>query len=1759
MDVHFGPNSVEEPNLLYKLQRKIKVFQTSEILPNRGYNLVTSSCKYGIVFVAPPNGTLLAYYLKDLVDKESEARHLIVKLLEIGTHIAVSCDQELLAVTGGQYLSIYRITDFQNQNVAPSLTLKCEVNTSTFVSTLQWNPCIPDSLAISFFDGTLLACQVASSQIKKIPSKCRCLCWSPKGKQFVTGNSDGTLTQYKPDLTPAKTVPAPKLFEGASLEVMAIYWISTFQFAVVYKNASDNSRPALTVVNTPKAGQPSCINYEDICYSMGANRPWNIILSSSSNSMEIATLGSTDGATWTQWYQSDEARPELPLTDKNQENYPVGICIDMCAVHQLSWGENEILPFMPTLLVVSQTGLLTLFNIINLNKQAAQVCTSPHPIVLPAAAMNATISDNAPAAPIVQTTASAAMPQPVIQQQPAQVSPPVKPAPTTISQLGTTETVQPKPVVQSPQPFTLTQVGQKPAEVKPIPQTQATVATVAQNPSTPATPPQPTPQMQEAYAAMKAEQERIKAIKANEKLRSMLVAEYNNFQLELHKFLVKTRQTHIKCQQDIEAFHSYLNTNITDAQELKNNKTLEDLRNDIIQLKLELVRACAVVAEARTHADAKVLQEWSQADPLTMKRVASVKKLAYYVQNQVEQAHKALDYKWNEIASKDTKPFKPGQRMIRPVLDDVYQPLVRQQEILSRQEAVLRMLKNIFKEIDNGPVLKTTSLLRSTPFKNKDPLSKLTKNILNMSIEPQTKPKESMLNAQKLDALRDMLSNHKTIKVKPVSVELRQQLAAMKINHDKNLKERMMQTTSQPIAERVVQTSVSAVIQPVVQQPLVIKQEIPQIIPYIPPPQTTVPAAPVFNFEPKQETKISPLTVLSSTPVVNSIKPIGIPGISNVKKTLFTNEPKQEPVKPIETLESQPTAGLSETKQPLLAAHQPKQTQQQPFAPTSTASANTKSVLKDLLQQKQSQSAALATAIIQNPETLTSKICSPLSFSSTNTTTAATSTVAPVFTTKPIADIGNMFNKFTTQSVFSESKPASTAQKSSETGEPETVSTLSGPLDKPINNVFGNKSTVSLETLNTQSTNPKAQDAMKTEKISQAKVKEEESKENIPQKKHEIKLQEVRDQSNEKKMDAKLLAIQNTTSTTSIISSAPQAADVTPVTKCQNTPETKQFPPITLSSANKPDIIATSISSSLIVSASLSTVSDSQSVFSSTTVPTTQTASIFGTAPIAATTTISSSTDKPSLFGHLTTSSASSIFGAAVASQPKTTQTGSVFGTTSSTTSSIFGTSSTGSIFGTTTTTSSTPLFGSSTVADSESKSSVFPSTTTSTAFSATSTPSSINTTSQSSVFASPTTVSKSIFDSTTTQTSVFGTATTTVTTTNVFGTAASQPSVFGTPSTTQSIFGAASSQSSVFGSTATTAQSIFGSSSTTTQSSIFGSSPSQPSIFGSPTSNQGSIFGAASAQTSVFGTPTSSPQASVFATPTPTTQTSVFGSPTQNTQSSVFGTPPQTTQTSVFGTTPSTTSQSSLFGGAESNLFAAASISTTNSQPQPTTGNIFGSSTGSVFGNANANTNVFGSNTTFGQSNSTTSSIFGGGQQATSQASSIFSGGTGGGFSTPTTSAQPFGSPQPSTFGAGDNKPSVFGTPQQQTGFGGSSVFGSKPAFGQSASFSGSPTSGGFGSFGGFNKSPQSGFGAPAAFGGGATFGGTAFGNTSPNKMFGGSSPGFGSPTQSNATFESLATQNTLTFGNLAQQSGQQPQQAPTFNTSPAFTGWRG
>ncbi|XP_045772356.1 nuclear pore complex protein Nup214-like [Maniola jurtina] len=1780
MEVQFGPNSIDEPSLLYKLQRKIKVFNTNQPLPNRGYNLVACTSKYGLVFVATPIKTLSVYYLKELIDKECEPQHLLVKLQVSPSHIAVNCNEEWLAVVGGQMLLVYKCMDFQNMEIRPAVSIKCDVSPSTFVSALQWNPCIPDTIGIVFFDGTLLVSQVSTMQMKKIQSNARCLCWSPKGKQLVTGNNDGTLSQFKPDLSPMKMVPTPNLFEGSPVEVLAIYWIATYQFAVAYRNAVDNSRPAVTIVNTPKGGQPVCHNYEDICYSMGSNRPWyyylqglaqwNIILSSSSNSMEIATLASPDGANWVQWCQSDEARPELPLTDKKQENYPVGICLDTAAIHQLPWGENETLPPMPLLHVVSQTGLLSIFNIINLNKSAPQICAPIQPIALPAAALTINIPDDVPPQPAAPPAAPVAQPKPQppqVQYQPPVQAPQVAPVPVQ----------QPIPVVPKPVPQPQSNVGLSTASsirFGVIKEPTPPAAPEAPSPAPQPKPPVQAPKSQAAAAAEASaallEQEKINKAKMNQKLKSMLVKEVNDFNMDMYKFIKHTQEKLLKFQQDIESANLRIDIDM-DPELLRKDCSVEELRETVVQLKLEMVRACAVIAEARTYANANELQEWTQADPLTVKRIASVKKLAYYVETQLDHARKALDLKWNEMYENHEYRGKPGYRMMRPILDDVYQPLVKQQEILSRQMTVLKMLRKTMDDCNIAPMYRS-SLIRSTPFRNKDTLSKLTKNILNMSIEPQEKPKEHLLSSQKLDALRDILSNHKPIKVKPVNVELRQHLESMKLRYEKSVKEKEMreveikQEMGQPNIQKPVPISVTPaqphlptarIAQPIpapVPQPTRLQQDMPQLKSELKKdsnvfmgqkfgaPTAFAYTQPFISSVPKPDiVKESPINIPTYTPVSNIKPAVVTKQPASVVRTLFTDD-KEKPTGP-EDPQSQQQPTIDE---------QPKQ-----FNPN--INPYTKSQLrKFILKDSSNENVPQANEPKSDANTFMGQnICSPTAFAFAKPNASAPTAI---FGSKP-ADVTNTSNKTAPESIPTVTSTVN--PKSSETGEPEAGTPSNDENkpkeEKPITNMFTLKTTqFSGKSQNVPDVlkssgqgfvfgkvDSKATEGSdKPKESSSVKASGTQEKPTTDNRKEEIK--PVAQMINKppaqaviyvdlKKPAAEAKVEKVASSLFDVSTAAPPPAgsklqsEVGPTTTQQSS----------VFEVSKPVAQASSTKVATSEPTSTPTTEPNASVATPTSIPTVTTTST--SKPL----TLASDTETTPTVTISIPSKPSEAENVTNKEHNVPTESSATKDSPSVTTSNVF--SSTGSIFAPTATSDSP-----STLTTEDSKPSIFNTPTPTSVFESNtafvSTQPSAFASNASSIFASasasafgPQTTKAPLFSPSTTSQSIFGTPS--VTTTSVFGNAPSAQSIF------------SSASSSIFGGTPTTTQNIFGTS--TTQASVFGSGQSVFGTSGSP--NQ--VFGTPATQTSIFGSPTSTTHASVFGSPTQTTQASVFGSPTPATQASVFGSP--------------TTTQSSLFGGAESNLFASATISTTSAPTQASGGNIFGGgSSGTVFGNS---TNIFSGKSTFSGSNPTAASIFGGGtpfgqkpandfwsggsntgfgnsafgQAATTQASSIF-GSSGGSFSTPSP-GQPFGSPQ-GPFSGGDSKPSVFGTPPQQqpaSAFGGSAAFGSKPVFG------GSPT---FGStaFGGFNKSPSSGFGAPAAFGGGA-FGGSSFGNTSPGKGFGTAAPSFGPPTQSNATFENLATQNTLTFGNLAQQSGQPPQPTPGFNTSPSFTGWRG
>ena len=268
---------------------------------------------------------------------------------------------------------------------------------NVFALQLLWNPVIANNIALILSDGSVAMFTLNNGgQYDKVTlgkeHQVKSGCWSPKGKQIVFGFAEGKLQQFKPNLQPARAIPCPPGIHAGPFDCIALHWLSTYQFAAIFLQRGQDMCPSLFIVNAPKGGQPSYINYYDICYSAPGPRiqqlffthiaQWNLLLVTSANGVEVGVLGTREtgeNPNWIQYTLLDEARIEMPLTDAKDETYPMGFTYDTSSAHQIVIGEKS-LPVMPMIHVLSTHGHMISYNFLNLAPNVVDVCSPPPPL-----------------------------------------------------------------------------------------------------------------------------------------------------------------------------------------------------------------------------------------------------------------------------------------------------------------------------------------------------------------------------------------------------------------------------------------------------------------------------------------------------------------------------------------------------------------------------------------------------------------------------------------------------------------------------------------------------------------------------------------------------------------------------------------------------------------------------------------------------------------------------------------------------------------------------------------------------------------------------------------------------------------------------------------------------------------------------------------------------------------------------------------------------------------------------------------------------------------------------------------------------------------------------------------------------------------------------------------------------------------------------------------------------------------------------------
>ncbi|XP_037820822.1 nuclear pore complex protein Nup214 isoform X2 [Lucilia sericata] len=398
-----APPSQDVQDIQFKLHDKFSIFSEAKDVKSLVSLLAVSSAK-GLLFAGNPHSNeLKVFKLRDIVDAKASGQELKVRVVNLPGEpkvLACSCDGSMLAVnyvlnnTG--FLQIYQVDSFVTPTPTSMYNMPVAPESNVFALQMLWNPVIPNNIALILTDGSVAMFTLNNGQYDKVTlgkeHQVKAGCWSPKGKQIVFGFAEGKLQQFKPNLQPARAIPCPPGIHPGPFDCIAVHWLSTFQFAAIFLQRGQEMCPSLFIVNAPKAGQPSYINYYDVCYSAPGPRiqqlsfnhiaPWNLLLVTSANGVEVGVLGTKDAGdnpNWIQYTLLDEARIEMPLTESKDETYPLGFAYDTASSHQVLVGEKK-LPVMPMIHVLSTHGHLVSYNFLNLAPNAVDVCSPPPPL-----------------------------------------------------------------------------------------------------------------------------------------------------------------------------------------------------------------------------------------------------------------------------------------------------------------------------------------------------------------------------------------------------------------------------------------------------------------------------------------------------------------------------------------------------------------------------------------------------------------------------------------------------------------------------------------------------------------------------------------------------------------------------------------------------------------------------------------------------------------------------------------------------------------------------------------------------------------------------------------------------------------------------------------------------------------------------------------------------------------------------------------------------------------------------------------------------------------------------------------------------------------------------------------------------------------------------------------------------------------------------------------------------------------------------------
>lgn len=827
------PGSVDVTDIQFKLQSKHKIFGGNSKLRDH-VSLLACASNHGLLFVGNPNAPeLQAFILPDIIYAKLKGQpvHLrTTNLPNAPNSIACNADGSMLAVNytlqGYGVLDIYHVPSFATSVVKTLYSIRLP-DQNVYALHILWNPVVSNIIGVVLSNGNFAlytlkdggAMEMRSLQNQQIQSGC----WSPKGKQIVFGHPNGKLQQYKPDLTIVKSIICPPIVHPGPFDTIALHWLSTFQFVASFLQHGEEAIPNMYIINAPKGGTPVYINYNDVCYSGSEPRKqqvtfmhiaqWNLLLVTSANGVEIGLLGTKDTSDQPQWVHYmllDEARIEMPLTEGNDETYPIGLALDISPTHELIVGERK-LHSMPVIHVLSTHGHLLCFNFLNLSASVVNICSSSVPVQYAMAKFSILDESSLSDSDTAQKEESKNLTLPSIEQPP-----PPPPAPTlTFNAQPQMNVVNPNiSAFGVPASKNLFSGGfeQKPQNLKfgmssanadtmpnilnkstpqttPLGATQNTLKpaqpievfkplyTVSPEFAPPAVPSQQTQQAQQD-AIGKSKTHTLNLNETNKVIQQMIVMQITAFDKEIKQLGQKSK---LAINEDPSIMRSYskrlinLQEIIEQANERDFIKDVQDLRHSLTE-SYEMLNECRSKLETFKNPDEPGAKYLSLYDCISHRQLKSLQSYLIVNQSIMKRLEEQMDVQWSYYQDLVRRNSKSQMRI--PCLDGIYQQMTKLKNLITQQQSKLHYIKDIMKQRDLGSGRRGSDCRKESTqlIKSNAGIVSLADSILSMTISNITDAKSNKLSESKLNALRNFTDQQGKVKIikpqRPNRVEL---------------------------------------------------------------------------------------------------------------------------------------------------------------------------------------------------------------------------------------------------------------------------------------------------------------------------------------------------------------------------------------------------------------------------------------------------------------------------------------------------------------------------------------------------------------------------------------------------------------------------------------------------------------------------------------------------------------------------------------------------------------------------------------------------------------------------------------------------------------------------------------------------------------------------------------------------------------------------------------------------------------------------